>query len=48
MLAPAGTSDAIVDKLDHDIGDVLRTPQLQEVLRLQGGEVSPGTPDEFA
>lgn len=47
MLAPAGTSDAIIDKLNHDIGDVLRTPELQEILRLQGGEVSPGTPVEL-
>jgi tripartite-type tricarboxylate transporter receptor subunit TctC len=48
MVAPAATPDAIADKLNRDIVDVLRTPAFRETLRAQGGEVSPGTPAELA
>jgi tripartite-type tricarboxylate transporter receptor subunit TctC len=48
MLAPAATPNAIVDKLNHDIRELVRTPQFEEILRLQGGEVSAGTSAEFA
>jgi tripartite-type tricarboxylate transporter receptor subunit TctC len=48
MLAPAGTPAAIVEKLNRDIVEVLRTPALQDILRTQGATAAPGTPGEFA
>jgi tripartite-type tricarboxylate transporter receptor subunit TctC len=48
MLAPAGTSDVIVERLNRDIVEILRSPEFQDLLRAQGAEVAPGTPDEFA
>jgi tripartite-type tricarboxylate transporter receptor subunit TctC len=48
MLAPARTPPHIVAKLNHDIGEILRTPEMQAVLLAQGAEAAPGTPDEFA
>jgi len=48
MLVPAKTPDAVVDKLNGDIIEILRTAQLQDLLRTQGGEVAPSTPAEFA
>jgi tripartite-type tricarboxylate transporter receptor subunit TctC len=48
MLAPAGTPDAIVSKLNRDIVDILQTPAFREVLQAQGAKPAPGTPGEFA
>jgi len=49
MMAPAGTPDAIVEKVNRDIVDILRTPAFQDLLRVQGSEVDPQTtPAEFA
>lgn len=48
MLAPAHTPPAIVAKLNHDVGEILRTPELRTLLLAQGAEAAPGTPDEFA
>jgi tripartite-type tricarboxylate transporter receptor subunit TctC len=48
MLAPAGTPDAIADKLNHDIVEILQTPALKDALRTQGAEAAPSTPAEFA
>jgi len=48
MLAPAGTPDAIVSKLNRDIVDILQTPAFREVLQAQGAIPAPGTPAEFA
>jgi tripartite-type tricarboxylate transporter receptor subunit TctC len=48
MLAPARTPPAIVAKLNRDIGEILRTPEMQAVLLAQGAETAPGTPEEFA
>ena len=48
MLAPAGTPDAIVQRLNHDIVEILHTPAFQALLRVQGAEPLPGTPAEFA
>src|SRR5262249_36553476 len=48
MLAPAGTSAAIIERLNRDINDVLRTAALRTTLLAQGAEPSPGTPQEFA
>jgi tripartite-type tricarboxylate transporter receptor subunit TctC len=48
MVAPTGISDRIADKLNRDIADVLRTPDLEALLRVQGAEIAPSTPAELA
>ena len=48
MLAPAHTPQAIVAKLNRDIGEILRTPEMRAILLAHGAEAAPGTPDEFA
>lgn len=48
MLAPARTPPALIAKLNHDIGEILRTPEMRTILLAQGAEAAPGTPDEFA
>jgi tripartite-type tricarboxylate transporter receptor subunit TctC len=48
MLAPAHTPPAIVAKLNRDISEILRTPEMRTILLAQGAEAAPGTPDEFA
>ena len=48
MVAPTGISDQIADKLNRDIVDVLRTPDLEALLRAQGAEIAPSTPAELA
>jgi tripartite-type tricarboxylate transporter receptor subunit TctC len=48
MLAPAHTPPAIVAKLNRDIGEILRTPEMRTILLAQGAEAAPGTADEFA
>jgi len=48
MLAPAGTPPAIVAKLDRDVGDILRSPEMRAALLAQGAEAAPGSPEDFA
>ena len=48
VLAPAGTSDVIVRKLNAAIRTALADPDLIEALRGRGARVVPGTPDDFA
>jgi len=48
MLAPVGTPQPIVDKLNRDIGEILRMPEVRAMLLAQGAEATPGTPEEFA
>jgi tripartite-type tricarboxylate transporter receptor subunit TctC len=48
MVAPAGISDTIAEKLNRDIVEVVRTAAFQAMLRAQGAEISPGTPADFA
>jgi tripartite-type tricarboxylate transporter receptor subunit TctC len=48
MVAPTGLPDAIADKLNRDIVDVLRKPEFGALVRAQGGEVAPGTPAQLA
>jgi len=48
LLAPAGTPPAVIAKLNHDIGEILRTPEMRATLLAQGAEAAPGTPEEFA
>lgn len=46
-LAPAKTPRPILDKLHAEIGDVLRTSEIQERLALDGAEPIIGGPDQF-
>jgi len=48
MLVPAGTPDQIAVKLNHDIVAILHDPTFKEMLRTQGAEAAPGTPEELA
>jgi tripartite-type tricarboxylate transporter receptor subunit TctC len=48
MLAPAGTPSGIVQKLNHDIVEILRTPAFRDILQAQGATAAPGTPAELA
>jgi tripartite-type tricarboxylate transporter receptor subunit TctC len=48
VLAPARTPAAILAKLNRDIGELLRTPEMRAVLLAQGAEPAPGTADDFA
>jgi tripartite-type tricarboxylate transporter receptor subunit TctC len=48
MLAPARTPVALIERLNRDINDVLRTSMIRTTLLAQGAEPAPGTPQEFA
>lgn len=48
VVAPAATPNAIVIKLNHDIGVILGTPVVKDGLRAQGLETIGGTQQEFA
>jgi tripartite-type tricarboxylate transporter receptor subunit TctC len=47
MLAPAGTPQAIVAKLNRDVGEILQTPEMQAALLAEGAEAAHGSADEF-
>jgi tripartite-type tricarboxylate transporter receptor subunit TctC len=48
VLVPAGTSAAIVRKLNAEINRLLQLPDVRERLGALGGEIVGGTPKEFA
>jgi tripartite-type tricarboxylate transporter receptor subunit TctC len=48
VIAPAGTPQAIVDKLNKDIAAIVRTPETQKWLAQQGAVPVGNTPAEFA
>jgi tripartite-type tricarboxylate transporter receptor subunit TctC len=48
IFAPARTPAGVIEKLNRDIVQILRTPQMQAVLIGQGAAPAPGTPGEFA
>jgi tripartite-type tricarboxylate transporter receptor subunit TctC len=47
FMAPAGTPDAIVRKLNATINDGLKTPEMQETASRIGAVINPATPEEF-
>jgi tripartite-type tricarboxylate transporter receptor subunit TctC len=47
LFAPAGTPDAVVNKLNAAVGQALKDPDLAKRLRDQGGEPSPMSPQQF-
>ena len=48
MAAPAGTPDAIVNKLNSELLAIMALPGVREKLQGQGMEVLGGTPAQFA
>lgn len=49
VLAPRATPAAVVAKINRDIAELLKAPDMRQALVTQGAEVaSPGTPQEFA
>jgi tripartite-type tricarboxylate transporter receptor subunit TctC len=48
IIAPAGTSKAIVSRINQDFNDALGSPKLREQLAAQGADAVGGTPEEFA
>ncbi|WP_366820368.1 tripartite tricarboxylate transporter substrate-binding protein [Ottowia sp.] len=47
LFAPAGTPDAVQQKLNGAVNDALKKPELAKRLQDQGGEVSPMTTQQF-
>jgi tripartite-type tricarboxylate transporter receptor subunit TctC len=47
MLAPAGTPHDIIAKLNGEIGKLLRTPDVEQLLASSGVDPTPTTPEEF-
>ena len=47
VMAPAGTSKAIVEKLHMEIVKAMRSPEVLGRLTAEGAEVVAGTPQEF-
>lgn len=47
LFAPAGTPDAVVQKLNAAVTAALKDPELAKKLREQGGEATPMTPAQF-
>ena len=48
MLAPARVPREIIARLNREIVAVLGKPEVREALLAEGGEITPGTPEEFA
>ena len=47
FVGPAGLPDAVVERLNREIGDVLRDPAVVATFRTMSIEPSPGTPQAF-
>jgi tripartite-type tricarboxylate transporter receptor subunit TctC len=48
VLAPAGTSRAVVDRLNRELNAALAQPDLRRQLAAQGADPAGGTPEDFA
>jgi tripartite-type tricarboxylate transporter receptor subunit TctC len=48
LIAPKGTPKVIIDKLNATANEVLKDPQLRELMLSQGNEMGGGTPADFA
>jgi tripartite-type tricarboxylate transporter receptor subunit TctC len=47
FMSPTGTPDAIVAKYNHDIGEILKLPNVREALTKQSLVVTGGTPEQL-
>jgi tripartite-type tricarboxylate transporter receptor subunit TctC len=48
LLAPAGTSRAIITRLNAEVARVVRSAEMREKLASQGAEPGGGTPEDYA
>jgi len=48
ILAPAGTPNAILLRLQSEIANIIRLPDVEEVLAKQGAEPASSTPEQFS
>src|SRR5262245_2091150 len=48
LLAPAGTSRAIIERLNREVAKALESADVRERLLAQGADPMPGTPETFA
>ncbi|HJY77527.1 MAG TPA: tripartite tricarboxylate transporter substrate binding protein [Burkholderiales bacterium] len=48
VVAPAGTPQAIIARLNGEIARAIQTPELRSRLEAEGALAAPGTPEEFA
>src|SRR5690606_1874764 len=48
LFAPAGTPQAVVEKINRDVITASRTSEVQQILKTLGATVEPQTPAEFA
>ncbi|WP_019142671.1 Bug family tripartite tricarboxylate transporter substrate binding protein [Noviherbaspirillum massiliense] len=48
LLVPAGTPPSIVARLNTEVNKVLKMKDVQEKIRVEGGDVQGSTPEEFA
>ena len=48
LLAPAGTPDAVIAKLNAEVNRLIRTPDVGERFKVQGIDLIGGTPADFA
>lgn len=48
IFAPAGTSKVIVDKINKDVADILRQPDVQKKLQVNGLDIVGDSPEAFA
>jgi len=47
LLAPAGTPEGIVDKIQREVARLAREPEFQQQMRADGNEIVASTPREF-
>jgi tripartite-type tricarboxylate transporter receptor subunit TctC len=47
IIAPAGTPEAIITRLNRDLNEVLRDPDIVKAINDTGSQVGGGTPEEF-
>lgn len=48
IFAPAGTPPAVIQRLNREVNDILKSPQMKATLAKLGFEPKASTPDEFA
>jgi tripartite-type tricarboxylate transporter receptor subunit TctC len=48
FLAPAGTPPAVIGRLNHELGRILRSPEMLQVIAESGAEVIGSSPEAFA
>jgi tripartite-type tricarboxylate transporter receptor subunit TctC len=47
MVAPVNTPRPIIERLNREVGEILRTPALKEKFAAAGIDITPSTPEEL-